>query len=106
METLAAARITTREFRRLEGLSLKSTSNKKSFETYDMRFGDQCKQVRVPYVLTKPVMISKFDKGFSIGREVSRSCRKWALYKSHGTGRLLTQSTIVVFWPSWYHPAF
>ena len=29
-----------------------------------------------------------------------------ALYKSHGTGQLLTQSTIVVFWPSWYRPAF
>ena len=28
------------------------------------------------------------------------------LYKSHGSGRLLTQSTIMVFWPSWYRPAF
>jgi len=35
-----------------------------------------------------------------------RICREGALYRSHGSGRLLTQSTIVVFWPSWYRPAF
>ena len=34
-----------------------------------------------------------------------RICREGALYRSHGSGRLLTQSTIVVFWPSWYRPA-
>ena len=28
-----------------------------------------------------------------------------ALYRSHESGRLLTQSNIVVFWPSWYRPA-
>ena len=32
--------------------------------------------------------------------------KEGALYKSHGSGRLLTQSTIVVFWLSWYRPAF
>jgi hypothetical protein len=34
-----------------------------------------------------------------------RVLQKEVLYKSHGTGRLLTQSTVVVFWPSWYRPA-
>ena len=35
-----------------------------------------------------------------------RVLQREALYKSHGSGRLLTQSTVVVFWPSWYRPAF
>ena len=34
-----------------------------------------------------------------------RICRGGALYKSHGSGRLLMQSTNVVFWPSLYRPA-
>ena len=35
-----------------------------------------------------------------------RVLQREAMYKSYGSGRLLSQSTIVVFWPSWYRPAF
>ena len=35
-----------------------------------------------------------------------RVLQREAIYKSYGSGRLLSQSTIVVFWPSWYRPAF
>jgi hypothetical protein len=35
-----------------------------------------------------------------------RVLQREAIYKSYGSSRLLTQSIIVVFWPSWYRPAF
>ena len=44
-----------------------------------------------------------------LSHQIAQSVRvlqREAIYKSYGSSRLLTQSTIGVFWPSWYGLAF